>query len=272
MRIFFTSLVFFTLLSSAVVHAFSTEPGLIEISTTLGKIESKKLSINNSSPSPITLNLTPANIKFANDGSLRFISESAPPANWISISKTLVQIPAYSQLEVDWSIAIPNDTLLTSAYGAILIYQQVGNEANQVAVTKQLATLVFIDITNNSRKGMSIVNFKHTKEGFLLTVANSGNSYIRPHGKIEINNFNPLIVNQDFAYILPDNKKTFILPFDKWGWYEAKVTLEADGASPVYEIITFANIPWTGIIGICLLLFFLAIIWYRFRKSKRQYR
>lgn len=255
-------------LSALPIQAFSLEPGLIELSMSPGQSETHSLKIENSAPNPIKLNLTTANLKFVGDGSLRFVTSVTAPANWLTLSAKTISVPAYSKMDVAWTLTIPTDTQLASAYGSILVYQQTEDENSQVAVAKQLASLIFVDITNNSRRGMSILKFSHSQDQFAIEVSNSGNTYIRPHGRVEIDS-EQIIVNKDLAYILPDDKKIFKIPWTKWGWHTAKLTIEADGANPVYESITFAIIPWKEIMVLCLLLGFLLTIYYRLKKSKR---
>ncbi len=257
--------------SALPIRAFSLTPGLTELFLTPGQTETHILQIENSGPSPIKLNLTPANIKFAADGSVRFVTSVSPPANWMTLAAKTISVAAYSKVDVAWTLTIPIDTPLPSAYGSILVYQQTADLNSQVAVTKQLAALLFVDIINNSRKGMSILKFEHSHGMLTVEVSNSGNSYIRPHGRIEIDS-EQIIVNKDLAYILPDDKKIFKIPWTKWGWHTAKLTIEADGANPVYESLTFAIIPWKEIMVLCLLLGLLFSIYYRLKKSKPLFR
>ncbi len=201
--------------------------------------------------------------------------------------------------EVTLTLSLP-EGVSPGAYYGVIRYQAVpveaGGEPGQVSLTASVGSIVLLEVPGNITKSMRLDALRVERDGaakslfFLdapdqavLSVTNTGNSYIKPFGKISISKSGDEVYSYELnnveprGNVLPDSLRNFRHSEDEFkkkvsgfGRYTMVANIGFDEGSEVLTITaSFWVIPlWFVITVLVVLVLIAAAVFYLRRKSR----
>lgn len=236
------------------------------------------------------------------DGSDQFTNSFKSLVQPIANFKLAAKGQNGSSKTIDVNINVPLNANPGAYIGAVRISAADGSGSGQVVLTGSVATIFLINVKGDVSQGMSLASISATKDqkngklffnsgkmGLNTRLTNTGNTFIKPFGKVQLYKGGTLVeefefnqVGEDQANILPSQTRKFENQFknEEWfGKYDVSANLSystLDGASGdlITAKTTFWVIPvWLAILissGFLLLIFtVIYLISGRGKKSKR---
>lgn len=209
---------------------------------------------------------------------------------------------AGSSKTIDVNINVPFNANPGAYIGAVRVSAADGSGEGQVVLTGSVASIFLINVKGEVKQGMTLASISATKDskpgtlffnsgkmGLTTRLTNTGNTFIKPFGKVQLYKGDTLVeefefnqVGEDQANILPSQTRKFDNQFRNENWfgkYDVSANLSystIDGASGdlITAKATFWVIPvWLAVLilsGILLLIF--AIVYLINGRSKRSRR
>jgi len=277
----------FTVITPTSVLAVTVGPAKIEYHTNPGTLINDTLVLINEGETKQTF--WPAFEKFAEiNGEKKFFpGEPAELDNWIKLPKNITLEPK-EQKNIPFSIEIPQNAP-PGGHFAVIWWGTAPEGEKQMSIITRAGILVYLQVSGDVNESAQLLKFApeggkflwgKMPENFVVLFKNSGNTYLKPQGEINVKNIfgNKLInlaVNKVNIILLPDGEKNLqtTKKFDKssfaFGLYKAELNLHW-GEKPelIQKNAWFFVLSWkqalSGIIILILLLL-------GFKKNIRKY-
>lgn len=289
-------------------QAMSLTPTIIEKNVSPGQNLTIELKLTNDLKSSLLfmpeINDFTASDKEDEQGVPKIIFEDSEPGptsirNFVQPIPDLLLKGKESKI-IPVTIKVPQNASPGAHYGVIRFTGQPVDSSQQVAISGSIGSLVFLNVSGNTKDGMKIEKYFTTDNNGRQTwlfanspivinewLKNTGNTVIAPTGRVEIYDlFNkkvgelPMNGSLDGKekpkYVLPDTTRKFHQKFDKsWmvGPYTAKMIISYGSSNVTFadQNLTFWVIPWWLIIILAtILILTIWIIVKRKRKKKKN--
>lgn len=271
----------------------SISPTLFEMSANPGQNWSSSVKVINSNPFEIKVFADVVNFAPQGEsGQGKFLpvfeseTDGQTLAEWISLEKREIIIPAEQSMLVPFNILVPDDAPPGGHFAAVMIgTRSLRDESTQTKVetSQVVSSLVFLRVSGDIVEKGSIREFRSTKMisespevSFELRFENKGNVHIQPQGDIKILNMwgqerGVIPVNRKtmFGNVLPDSIRKYNFTWSgQWsladmGRYTAVASLAYGEESRQFanSETSFWVIPWK-ILGVVILFFagFVALV------------
>lgn len=287
-KAFLFFIVAFAAIAPAYVFAVTVGPAKIEYRVDPGDTISDKLVLINDSGARQTL--YSAFEKFTEvNGEKKFLpTEPAELANWIELPKNIT-LELGEQREIPFTIEVPKKAPPGGHFAVIWWGTGSPDLKKQVSIVTRAGILVYLRVSGEVNESAELLNFSAdggkffwTKmpENFTVLFKNSGNTYIKPKGEINIKNIfgsNKAVlgVNDVNVIFLPEVEQNLRVAkkFDKppfaFGFYKAELTLNwGEKQNSVLKSIWFFVFPWKHVLGGIIIL---AILFFGFKKAIKKY-
>ena len=273
-------------------NLITVSPPVRDLELPRGSANSYQMSLTNQSDRTVTLVLRASPFIASGDvGGVDVADDPLPDSqNWVIISPSVVSLEAGEQVDVTYTILIPQNAEPGGFYFAItaLLSSDAtvgGRPADQIttgsAVNLNVASLNLITIEGPVTYNAQITEFSAPKilfeygpVPFIARILNSSTVHIKPVLEIEVNNTwgleNTSLIHLERQNILPQAQRKYEAEFGgKWHFGRYSATLNAlygDGQTLSYTIF-FWIMPWKIILAVLLAL---AIIILLVLSIKRQ--
>jgi len=272
-------------------NLITISPPVRELELPRGSANSYQMSLTNRSQSAVTLVLRASPFIASGDtGGVDVADDPLPDSqNWVIINPSVVTLEAGEQIDVTYTILIPQNAEPGGFYFAVTALLSgnaaITGQADQIttgsAVDLNVAALNLITIEGPVDYSAQISEFSTPKAlfeygpvPFMARILNLSNVHIKPILEVEINNTWGLestsLIHLEQQNILPQAQRKYEAEFGgKWHFGRYSATLNAlygDGKTLSYTIF-FWIIPWKIILAVLLAL---AIIILLFLSIKRQ--
>ncbi|MDD3532067.1 MAG: hypothetical protein PHR64_00710 [Candidatus Shapirobacteria bacterium] len=272
-------------------NLITISPPVRELELPRGSANSYQMSLTNRSQKTVTLVLRASPFVASGDtGGVDVTDDPLPDSqNWVVINPSVVTLEAGEQIDVTYTILIPQNAEPGGFYFAVTALlsgdANVAGQLNQIttgsAVDLNVAALNLITIEGPVDYSAQISEFSTPKilfeygpVPFVTRILNLSNVHIKPILEIEIGNTwgleNNSLVHLERQNILPQSQRKFEAEFGgKWHFGRYSATLNAlygDGQTLSYTIF-FWIMPWKIILAVLLAL---AIIILLILSIKRQ--
>jgi len=272
-------------------NLITISPPVRELELPRGSANSYQMSLTNRSQRSVTLILRASPFIASGDtGGVDVADDPLPDSqNWVIINPSVVNLEAGEQIDVTYTIIIPQNAEPGGFYFAVTallsgeadITGQPGQTATGSAVDLNVAALNLITIEGPvdysaqiSEFSTSRVLFEYGPVPFMTRILNLSNVHIKPILEIEVNNTWGLesasLIHLERQNILPQSQRRYEAEFGgKWHFGRYSATLNAlygDGKNLSYTIF-FWIMPWKIILAVLLAL---AIIILLVLSIKRQ--
>lgn len=277
-----------SLLSPALVQAFSASPSTMDIEAGRGEKIDRQFTVTNTSSKDQTYYF--GTLKFVpvgDSGSPQFIpfeKDHAGLPEWIQFSAPSALIQANSKQDIPFSVVIPADSAAGTFYAAVTISTAPAEIISTGAtVEAKTALLLFLTVKGTTTEKLALINFgSGNNQGirtlppkeFTATFQNQGNTLLIPEGTITIRNIfgkgvQTLIVNPEKGRLLPNANRLYQTPWrtenqadgflrkaeQEWnefhfGPYKAHLVLTygSEGKNTVSGEYTFWIVPWHALL------------------------
>ena len=269
----------------------TASPAVFDFKAKARDILPEKIILTNKSD--VKLNVyTFVNNILAATGEAKFLDPAAADyssslANWISISRGVLELAPGEKKEIDFSIEV-NMRAKPGIYHAIISFAAGATRDAAGANLKEAAKInINLEVLDNTKERLEIKKFMPDKTVFSrfpaslsYTLENSGDRLLAPTGRILIYNrrgeeVSVIAINTEAANIEPRMSKNFqaVWPDGKdFGRYKAILNIEYGNGQhkTLHDVIFFWVIPWQKLLIIfggagMLLTFF--VFW----RQKRRY-
>jgi len=278
------SIFFFLVLSiwqtASKVSALTITPSLTDISVQKGERVGFRLRLTNEEQEAVTVLLESVDVGFTVEGIPQFLSKGniAPDSLvwWLSYEPGPYTLASGEEREIPITMLVPDSADAGGHYGAILVSRNVSDRVDQeseVKLQSKVASLLFVNVEGRVDRSFSVMDFASTNTlfesvpvFFEVQLSNHGNTHLQPHGTIDISGGlwpaktkERLLVNEDFAYVLPGLTRTFSASWQPaltrrgrpplaslvlLGKYTARLQLVAEGTQAVEDQLTFWIVPY----------------------------
>lgn len=254
----------------------SVSPTLFEMTASEQQTWSSNVRVINANPFPITVYAETMNFKPSGDAGqgtlipvLKQESNGDTLAEWISINKEEILIPAEQTMSVPFTISVPEGSAPGGHFAAILIGTKSFDEGDggaQVETAQVVTSLVFLRVAGDIIESGNIRQFttknaiyESTDATFEVRFENTGNVHLQPQGEIEIRNMwgavrgtVPINKNSQFGNVLPESVRAYTFHWNSEfsladvGRHKAIVTLAYGDETRQFvdAQTTFWVIPW----------------------------
>jgi len=292
-RLFFYCFLFliltagFAVINPNPVLAVTVGPAKIEYRTNAGNVINDTLVLINEGETKQTF--WPAFEKFTEmNGEKQFFpGEPAELDNWIKLPESITLEPKEQKI-IPFTIEVPKNAP-PGGHFAVIWWGTAPEGQRQMSIITRAGILVYLQVSGDVNESAQLLKFApeggrliwgKIPENFIVLFKNSGNTYLKPQGEINVKNIfgNKLInlaVNSVNIILLPDgeknlqiNKKFYKSSF-AFGFYKAELNLRwGDKPELIHKNAWFFVLSWQqalfSIIILVLLLFGL-------KKSIRKY-
>jgi hypothetical protein len=256
--------VFFPLFS----HAVTVGPAKIEQTIDPGTTLNGELFLKNEENAQKTF--YPTFEKFTEQNGIKqFVKDESLLASWITTEPSVTLEPGQDR-RIPYTINIPTDAP-PGGHFAVIWWSTTppgATSTQQVAIQTRAGILVYINITGDLREAAVLKSFTTEKNKKIFssakipleyTIANEGNSYIKPQGNIIIKSIfgtekGTIAINDKGLQILPQSYRTF--SGKVWegsglyiGPYKAQAVITYGGLNDkqITQEIWFWIMPWKTI-------------------------
>lgn len=272
-------------------NLITISPPVRELALPRGSANSYQMSLTNRSQNAVTLVLRASPFIASGDtGGVDVADDPLPDSqNWVIINPSIVSLEAGEQIDVTYTILIPQNAEPGGFYFAVTALLSgnaaITGQADQIttgsAVDLNVAALNLITIEGPVDYSAQIsefstpkVLFEYGPVPFMARILNLSNVHIKPILEVEVNNTWGLestsLIHLERQNILPQAQRKYEAEFDgKWHFGRYSATLNAlygDGKTLSYTIF-FWIMPWKIILAVLLAL---AIIILLILSIKRQ--
>ncbi len=269
---------FFTVFVPVFVLAVTVGPAKIEYRIDPGAIISDKLVLINDSGFKQTLYSDFEKFKEIN-GEKKFLpAEPTELANWVKLPKSIT-LEINEQKEIPFTIEVPKNAP-PGGHFAVIWWGTAPPESKQVSIVTRAGILVYLRVSGDVKEFAEILKFgaaggkffwSKIPEDFVVLFKNSGNTYLKPKGEINVKNIfgskrAVLAVNDVDIVLLPEGEQNLRIAkkFDKppfaFGFYRAELSLNwGEKPESIQESVWLFVFPWKyafGVIIVLIILFF----------------
>lgn len=303
MMMFMGTQVFAQQSSGTTGQVLKLSPVRSDIEIEAGKSYTQKVTITNTSDSPITVKPI-ANDFIAGDerGTPSLILDEDKFAPTHSLKRfmrplTNVTIEANKSRVVEVVITVPKDAQAGGYFGAIRFAPVNTAGGGQVDLSGSVASLILMTVPGPTVEKMTITNFDIRQDGrsgstfatpdnleVSVRFQNQGNVQLGPFGKLSVTQGDNVVYSTDFNnktprdVVLPDSARRWEIPLDKigtFGNYTVSATFTYGTKNQTIEVKkSFWVIPQTlivaVIVGVIVLIALIAGIWFFLRHYKRR--
>jgi hypothetical protein len=274
--------------------SLSVSPTLFEMAAQPSQVWNSSVKVINNNPQELTVYASVVNFAPQGEsGEGKFLpvfeggEEGSTLAQWVSITKDPIVIPAEQSTAVPFTVTVPEDAAPGGHFAAILIGTRPVDTQKAIQVrTSQIVTSLFFvriagDVTEDGiiREFRTVNTFVDTpKADFELRFENKGNVHLQPQGQIVVTNMwgkergiIPINRQTHFGNVLPESIRKFEFTWtgepsiSDIGRYKAELTLAygEEGRKFVSGVTYFYVIPVKGLVIVLgtLLAFVLFASW-----------
>lgn len=212
-------------------NGITVSPPLKEITLGPGLLEtSSDISIENNTAAPVVASLKLVDLKDLGEFGGSNLSQAGLPekyklANWLSLPEgDNVKIGSNESVKVKVKITNRQDLSPGGHYGAIIITTSADGSKNEnVSLSQQLASLLFVKKTGGEHYGMELTSLTPNSsvripDSIALNFKNTGNTHVVPRGFVEVTDpknrlVAKAIINPDSVFILPEQSRSLTALF-----------------------------------------------------------
>lgn len=220
-------------------------------------------------------------------------------SSWITVDKSSFTLAPQMQIEINFTIRIPEDVVTGGYYGVVMavgrddLLKPLDQTASIAKLGAGSVMVINVDGGQPIQEQAQVQDFRTDKpyyfEGttqFITTIENQGNVNLFPKGKIIIRNIfqqkvaeieltdNTItLLRGKLSNILRDWNDNFVINKDKWvivGPMTAELLLiystQNPGFSTLQAYTTFWMLPWPVLVGLAVIILFIIL---KRRKRKR---
>ncbi len=220
------------LLSPLFAHAAAVSPSVIELSSSLGGVIDSSFTIFNTGASEQVYFLDLLAFEpNSEDGTPMFTPEASDQnelLSWIDFPVREVPVPAQSKVEVPFNVAVPDDVVSGSYYGAITVSTAPSDivASNGAMIEAKTAILVFLTIEGETIEKLELLDFSVNQASstlpfgtFQYRLQNQGNVHLTPAGEIALiglfgQTIDVVDANEAQGRVLPSSTRTYEVMFD----------------------------------------------------------
>ena len=278
----------FTVIVPTSVLAVTVGPAKIEYRTDPGAIINDTLILINEGGTKQTF--WPAFEKFTEvNGEKKFLlGEPTELANWIKIPKSVTLEPK-EQKNIPFTIEIPKNAPPGGHFAVIWWGTAPPEGPKQMSIVTRAGILVYLRVSGEVNESAELLKFApeggkffwgKMPENFIVLFKNSGNTYLKPQGEINVKNIFgskrvTLAVNNVNIILLPEGEKNLQIAkkFDKppfaLGFYKAELTLRwGEKPESIQKNAWFFVFLWKQALGGIIVL---AVLFFGLKKSIKKY-
>lgn len=208
-------------------------------------------------------------------------------SEWITVNEPDFILQPKSRRIILYSIKAPKNAEPGGHYATIffqpLVPEQVLSPQN-LYIIERVGTLVLLTVPGDITENIKIANFSvpHFSQfgpvPLTLSLENTGNTHVRPRGKIEIVNFQGKVIFAiplNEGLIIPGTTKTYTIPFgnkNTFGKFYARATIlyGTDQQHITATSNSFWVVPYISIVTISIAIIVIAL--FLLNRKKRVYR
>jgi hypothetical protein len=209
-------------------NAFGVAPAMLDLSASRGEVVQSRFSIINSTAADQTYYLEAITFIAREDsGSPQFIpyeEDHAGLPEWIRFPSKTVSVPANSQGEMPFQIAVPADVASGEYFAAITVSDTPSEvvATNGASVSAKIAVLVFLTVEGETLQKAALLDFTAPDAGsltripslsFAYRIQNQGNVHVVPTATVTARDMFGRVVastnaNPDATRILPGTTRS----------------------------------------------------------------
>lgn len=273
----------------ASVLAVTVGPAKIEYRTDPGAVINDTLLLINEGGTKQTFWPTFEKFTEVNGEKQFFPGEPAELDNWIKLPKSITLEPK-EQKSIPFTIEIPKNAP-PGGHFAVIWWGAVSSSEGpkQMSIVTRAGILVYLQVSGEVNESAELLKFApegekffwgKMPENFVVLFKNSGNTYLKPQGEINVKNIFgsklvTLAVNNVNIILLPEGEKNLQIAkkFDKpsfaLGFYKAELTLRwGEKPESIQKNAWFLVCSWKQALGGIIIL---AVLFFGLKKSIRKY-
>ncbi len=253
--------------------AIQISPARVDWKVTNGETRSEKINIKNYADKPwkVEVHVEDFYVSADSEHAEFFVPEDEHPLkaydmiNWVSTSEQDMVLAPNESRNIDFTIAVPQDTPSGGYYGAIFFQSSEespeGKDDAQIRINTRVGVLVTLAVQGDAalRTGAELTSFATNKNlswgeplTFMARVSNTGNIHFRMNGKITVDRMGKRFAEVEMPshlYYPARDRALQLSPWSpgKWtiGRFTAKMHLVAeDGSVALDGSTTFTVVSW----------------------------
>ena len=178
----------------------SNESDFFHISLYPGAAQDAVAIVSNRTNAPVTLLSYPVDALTTAQGGFAFSGQATVPTKlgaWVSMLKPSIQIPANSDLPVNFRVSVPEGTLPGEYAGGIVIQSPpvIGNETTNTSgavvrmdVVQRQAVRIYLKVAGEASQQLEVSplswNLHDGAIAFTMTMRNTGNTILHPEAEL----------------------------------------------------------------------------------------
>lgn len=283
----------------------SVEPTMLEKNVAGGEVINEKITITNSDNLSHIYYLSIRDIKDVLDGGIPILLGEKEEktgfelSSWVKLPATSIVVDKKSAKSIPVQITVPKVTTPGAHFGEIFISlspPKVDIQGAGAGVGYELGSIISLRVAGKTIDEAQIREFRTDKllygedkltVTFLASLANMGNTVIRPQGFINVTDMfgkkvKTLELNENRSAIIPGGRKAFDILWDDQAFAFGKYTAGLaflygegeEGKKTLYSTTSFWVLPSSVVLYLLLAIFLIALCSYLFAKMyvKRQMR
>jgi len=252
------------LLCSMAAALSVSSPLFISTSAIPGQTIKGSIVLENSSSGPERARLYLSDYRFSAEEGTQFGLPGIQPrsnAKWLTLGQEVVVVPAKGQLEVPFTIRVPDQVAQPGSYWSVLMVEPLAEDSALVSGTlptgmtfRQLtryAVQLLTDVGNEGKANISFKNPSMTRSEagrplLAVTLENTGTRYTQPKIYAEVYSQGKVVnrIDAEPVRLYPGTsaRQTFELPLTQAGDYQIVVVADG-GENQLYGVRYDMNIP-----------------------------
>lgn len=256
-------------------QAISISPIRQVITISAGENKTIFLELKNNENIQKNYQLSVLGVEQNNEGTPIFRKKINLAEDWVKPEFQNIKLDLNEEKKVSFDINVPQG-VVSGNYYLGLVVQEVNDDFSSIALSGQVVSLLFLQVSGEAREDLQILNWKKNNLdkdhwNFILQIKNKGNVDFPLSGLLKIKNWRGEIKEEKIVYLgnnlLPQTERNlgFISPtIISWPMiYQAEILINYGlTKQTVSQTIYFLYLPWWFwfILILFLTLFFLSII------------
>jgi len=177
-------------------NAIEIDPANAFLRAAPGQTLTGVITVKNLSRASVTVDTFLQDFWLGTGGRLQLLPSGSLPqsmGNWASVDPPSLTIPAQSELEIRYRVAVPTNASLGTHWSAVVFRPQLSRppgEGISIRPVAQLAYILYVNVGENRVRGritaLHVLQGKTRPPALRLTFENNGATYFTLAGKIEL--------------------------------------------------------------------------------------
>ncbi len=283
-KLFFVAILAGWFVAPLLAQAVTVGPVKLEYFVDPGKIIKGEFFLQNEES--LAHSFYPSFEKFTenNKGEKIFTKEESDLSTWFKIASP-INLNSGEGRTIPFTIVVPKDAP-PGGHFAVIWWSTTppGPAGKQVSIVTRAGILVYLTVSGDIKESGILTNFLADRFfsgppfNFTVSFLNTGNSYLKPEGRIVIKNLfgkerASAAVNEFGSNILPQSEKSFNVQIQSdsffFGLYRAEINLlYGTNQQKITQSFWFWVLPWKALVVFIIILF---LIFFAIPKGIKKY-